>query len=178
MVPSYDIICVEITYNAGGQNNESQVTSVQSRVFAVLVSITVMGIIPESQTANPGSKVRYDEIVWWWATGSRQLRYMITQRICQWLRIKGLTAAALGKVLYVWSGWSGYFIKFTFQKTHPGSRKQAKSEKTDAGSRRAYFKNFIKKQDNWVLNAAGVGRERSRQIFKKTLWLDPAVFKK
>lgn len=60
MVPSYDIICVEITYNAGGQNNESQVTSVQSRVFAVFVSITVMGIIPESQTANPGSKVRCD----------------------------------------------------------------------------------------------------------------------
>lgn len=60
MVPSYDIICVEIAYNAGGRNNESQVTSVQSRVFSVFVSITVMGIIPESQTANPGSKVRCD----------------------------------------------------------------------------------------------------------------------
>lgn len=60
MVLSYDIICVEITDNAGGQNNESQVTSVQSRVFAVFVSIPGMGVIPESQTANPGSNVRCD----------------------------------------------------------------------------------------------------------------------
>lgn len=60
MVLSYDIICVEITDNAGGQNNESQVTSVQSRVLSVFVSITGMGVIPESQTANPGSNVRCD----------------------------------------------------------------------------------------------------------------------
>lgn len=63
MVQSYDIICMEVTYDAGGQNNESQVMSCETECLSVRFRSSDADIIPESQTTNPGSKVRCDYII-------------------------------------------------------------------------------------------------------------------
>lgn len=60
MVQSYDIICVEITYDADGQNNESQVMLCKAECLQCLSHHSDVDIIPESQTTNPRSKVRCD----------------------------------------------------------------------------------------------------------------------